>query len=97
MNKGRQENPLYHAFVEAGRQAGYETTADYNGLKQEGFAAFEHTIHKGRRWSAASAYLKPAIKRGGVQVIRGFARRVVMEGKTAIGVEISRGRPRRKS
>ena len=45
VNKGRQENPLFHAFIEAGRQAGYETTQDYNGLKQEGFAPFEHTIH----------------------------------------------------
>lgn len=91
VNKGRQENPLYHAFVEAGRQAGFETTSDYNGLKQEGFAAFEHTIHNGERWSAAKAYLKPAVKRGNVQVIRGFANRVVMEGKQAVGVEIGRG------
>ncbi len=91
VNKGRQENPLFHAFVEAGRQAGFETTPDYNGLKQEGFAAFEHTIHEGRRWSAANAYLKPALKRGGVQVIRGFANRVLMEGKRAVGVEIGRG------
>jgi len=91
VNKGRQDNPLYHAFIEAGRQAGYETTADYNGLKQEGFAAFEQTIHQGRRWSSANAYLKPAIKNGGVQMIRGFVNRVVMEGRKAIGVEIGRG------
>ena len=91
VKQGAQNNPLYHAFIEAGRQAGFEVTEDYNGLKQEGFAAFEHTIHQGRRWSAANAYLKPALKRGNLQLVRGFARRVVMDGKRATGVEISRG------
>lgn len=91
VNKGRQKNPLYHAFVEAGRQAGFEVTSDYNGLKQEGFAAFEHTIHQGRRWSAANAYLKPALKRRNLQLLRGQARRVVIENGRATGVEIQSG------
>jgi len=91
VTRGPRENPLFHAFVEAGSQAGFETTIDYNGSKQEGFGAFEQTVYKGRRWSTANAYLRPAIKRGGVQLIRGFARKVVMEGKRATGVEISRG------
>ncbi len=66
VTRGPRQNPLYQAFVEAGREAGFETTADYNGSKQEGFGPMEQTIHKGRRWSAANAYLKPAIKpRGG--------------------------------
>ncbi|MGB7335520.1 MAG: choline dehydrogenase [Salaquimonas sp.] len=91
VTRGRRENPLYEAFVQAGAQAGFETTEDYNGLKQEGFGAFEQTVYKGRRWSAASAYLKPAVKRGGVQIIKGLARKVVIEGKKAVGVEISRG------
>lgn len=91
VQRGPRKNPLYHAFVEAGRQAGFQTTDDYNGLKQEGFGAMEQTIHNGRRWSTASAYLKPAIKRGGVTLVRGFANRVVLDGKKATGVEISRG------
>ncbi len=88
VKKGAQRNPLYHAFVEAGRQAGFETTADYNGAKQEGFATMEHTIHQGRRWSVANAYLRPALKRRNVSLIKGFARRVVVENQRATGVEI---------
>ena len=63
VQRGPRTNPLYHAFVEAGRQAGFELTDDYNGSKQEGFGAMEQTIHHGRRWSAANAYLRPALKR----------------------------------
>jgi choline dehydrogenase len=88
VTRGSRENPLFDAFIEAGRQAGYPVTQDYNGRQQEGFGPFEATIHKGRRWSAANAYLKPALKGGNVQVVRGFARRVVMEGRRAVGVEI---------
>ncbi len=88
VNRGSRENPLFDAFIEAGRQAGYPVTQDYNGQQQEGFGPFEATIHKGRRWSAANAYLKPAMAGGNVQVVRGFARRVVMEGKRAVGVEV---------
>ena len=61
VTRGRRANPLYHAFVEAGRQAGYELTGDYNGEKQEGFGPMEQPVWKGRRWSAATAYLKPAL------------------------------------
>ena len=65
-------------------------TEDYNGQHQEGFGAMEATIHKGVRWSAANAYLKPAIKTGLVEVVRGFARRVVIENGRAVGVEVER-------
>jgi choline dehydrogenase len=88
VGRGTRENPLFDAFIEAGRQAGYPVTQDYNGQQQEGFGPFESTIHKGRRWSAANAYLKPAMAGGNVQIARGFARRVVMEGKRAVGVEV---------
>ena len=56
-------NPLYRAFVEAGRQAGYPVTEDMNGYQQEGFGAMDMTVHKGRRWSTAMAYLRPALAR----------------------------------
>jgi choline dehydrogenase len=88
VRKGKRLNPLYQAFTDAGRQAGFETTEDYNGSKQEGFSAMEQTIHHGRRWSTANAYLKPALKRRNVRLIKGFARRVVIENQRATGVEI---------
>ncbi|TPN83135.1 choline dehydrogenase [Mesorhizobium sp. CU2] len=88
VQRGARKNPLYGAFVEAGRQAGFELTEDYNGSKQEGFGAMEQTILRGRRWSTANAYLKPALKRGNVRLLNGFARRVVIENQRAVGVEI---------
>lgn len=88
VQRGPRRNPLYGAFVEAGRQAGFELTDDYNGSKQEGFGPMEQTIRGGRRWSAASAYLKPALKRKNVSVVKGFARRVIIENQRAVGVEI---------
>ncbi|KQU66900.1 choline dehydrogenase [Aminobacter sp. DSM 101952] len=88
VQRGPRKNPLYQAFVEAGHQAGFELTDDYNGSKQEGFGAMEQTIHGGRRWSVANAYLRPALKRGNVRVVNGFARRVVIENQRAVGVEI---------
>lgn len=91
ITRGERTNPLHKAFIEAGKQAGFETTQDYNGLKQEGFGAMEQTIWKGQRWSAANAYLKPALKRKNLQMVRGLARKVIMDGKTAIGVELENG------
>ncbi len=87
VKRGPRRNPLYAAFVEAGRQAGFETTDDYNGSKQEGFGAMEQTIHHGRRWSTANAYLRPALKRPNVSLVNGFVRRVVIENQRATGVE----------
>ena len=91
VTRGPRLNPLFDAFIEAGRQAGYPVTRDYNGTQQEGFGPFEATIWQGRRWSAASAYLKPALKGGNVQMCYGFARRVVIEDGRAVGVEVARG------
>ncbi|MDX8459253.1 choline dehydrogenase [Mesorhizobium humile] len=88
VQRGSRKNPLYGAFVEAGRQAGFELTDDYNGSKQEGFGPMEQTILGGRRWSAANAYLRPALKRKNVSLLKGFARRVVIENQRAVGVEI---------
>ncbi len=92
VQRGSSHNPLFAAFIEAGRQAGFETTADYNGSKQEGFGPMEQTIHGGRRWSAANAYLRPALKRKNVSLVSGFARRVIIENQCAVGVEIERRR-----
>ena len=88
ITRGPRRNPLFNAFIEAGRAAGYPVTQDYNGEQQEGFGPMEATIYRGRRWSAANAYLKPALKTGNVQVVRGLARKVVIENGRATGVEI---------
>ncbi len=88
VQRGSRRNPLYNAFIDAGAQAGFELTDDYNGAKQEGFGAMEQTIHGGRRWSAANAYLRPALKHKKISIVKGFARRVVIENHRATGVEI---------
>ncbi len=91
ISRGPRNNPLHAAFVEAGRQAGYPVTEDYNGHQQEGFGPMDMTVYKGRRWSAANAYLKPALKRESCDLVKGLARKVVIENGRAVGVEISRG------
>ena len=91
VSRGRMENPLTRAFIEAGVQAGYPATNDYNGQQQEGFGPFEMTVWQGRRWSAANAYLRPALKRQNCDLVRGFVTRVVIEEGRATGVELRRG------
>ena len=88
VSRGPRQNPLYQAFVDAGAQAGFELTDDYNGEKQEGFGPMEQTVWRGRRWSTANAYLRDALKRDNCTLVRCFARKVVFNGKRAIGVEI---------
>ena len=91
VTRGPRENPLVHAYVEAGKQAGYPVTGDYNGEKQEGFGPMEATVWQGRRWSAADAYLRPALKRENCTLVRGFVEKVeVIEGR-ATGVRLSGG------
>ncbi|MEP4197572.1 MAG: choline dehydrogenase [Aliishimia sp.] len=91
VSRGKRANPLYHAFVEAGRQAGYPVTHDYNGEQQEGFGPFEQTVHKGRRWSTANAYLRPALKRKNCEIVRGLVERVIIEEGRATGIELADG------
>ena len=90
VTRGKRDNPLFKTFVEAGKQAGFELTDDYNGEKQEGFGPMEQTVWQGRRWSVANAYLKPALKRTNLQLITCFARKIVIENGRATGVEIER-------
>ena len=91
VTRGPRSNPLVDAFVEAGRQAGYGVTGDYNGYRQEGFGPMDRTVWNGRRWSAANAYLRPAIRTGRCRIVNGLARRVVIADGRATGVEVSRG------
>lgn len=91
VTRGPRTNPLFKAFIESGRAAGYPVTMDYNGRAQEGFGPMEATIWQGTRWSAANAYLRPAQKTGRVTIVRALARRVVIENGRATGVEVRRG------
>ncbi|NOX40089.1 MAG: choline dehydrogenase [Alphaproteobacteria bacterium] len=91
ITRGPRKNPLFQAFVDAGGQAGYELTDDYNGEKQEGFGPMEQTVWRGRRWSAANAYLRPALERSNVELIRGLARKIEIIDGRATGVEVMRG------
>ncbi|MGY6697521.1 MAG: choline dehydrogenase [Roseinatronobacter sp.] len=93
VTRGTRENPLFDAFIKAGEEAGYPVTEDYNGHQQEGFGAMEATIWKGGRWSAAQAYLRPALATGRVQLVRGEAARVAFDaGNRATGVVLTDGR-----
>ena len=92
VSRGKRDNPLFHAFVDAGREAGYEITDDYNGEKQEGFGPFEATVWKGRRWSASNAYLRQALKRDNCTLMRGLVERVVIEDGRAVGVALKSGK-----
>ncbi|MDT2073085.1 MAG: GMC family oxidoreductase N-terminal domain-containing protein, partial [Planktomarina sp.] len=86
ITRGKRDIPLHQAFVEAGSQAGFEVTKDYNGEQQEGFSPMEQTVWKGQRWSAANAYLKPALKRPNLNIKKCLARRIVIENGRAVGV-----------
>ena len=90
--RGPKRNPLYDAFIEAGRQAGYPVSPDLNGEQQEGFGRFDMTVRNGVRWSAANAYLRPAMKRPNLRVVtHALATRVAFDGRRAVGVHYQRG------
>ena len=94
VHTGGCANPLYKAFIEAGQQAGYPYTADMNGHQQEGFGPMDMTTYKGRRWSTAMGYLRPALQRGNVMLQPNtLATRLLFEGQDknqprAVGVEV---------
>jgi len=88
VERGPATNPLFAAFFEAVQQAGHPLTADVNGQCQEGFARFDRNVHRGRRLSAARAYLHPVRERPNLDVTcRALVTRVLFEGKRAVGVE----------
>jgi len=90
LERGPATNPLFRAFFEAVQQAGYPLTEDVNGYKQEGFARFDRNIHRGRRLSAARAYLHPVLDRPNLTVkTHAFVNRILFEGQRAVGVEVA--------
>jgi choline dehydrogenase len=89
LERGPADGPLFDAFFAAVQQAGHPLTEDVNGYRQEGFAKFDRNISHGRRWSAARAYLHPAMKRPNLEVrTRTFVERIVFDGTRAIGVQV---------
>jgi choline dehydrogenase len=92
LERGPAATPLFDAFFEAVQQAGYPLTSDVNGAHQEGFAKFDRNIHRGRRLSAARAYLHPVTSRPNLAVrCRVHVARVLFDGRRAIGVETVKG------
>ncbi len=92
LERGPASSPLFRAFFAAVQQAGYPLSDDVNGYRQEGFAPFDRNIHRGRRLSAARAYLHPVMRRPNLDVeTRAFVTRVLFDGRRAVGVEFSRG------
>ena len=91
-NGNNMKNPLYRAFIDAGEQAGYPVTQDYNGHQQEGFGPMHMTVKNGRRSSTANAYLRPVMNRPNLTVMTGaLVHRVLLNGKQAVGVRYERG------
>ena len=88
----RYEDPLIGAFAQAGQSAGHPWTEDYNGETQLGFSRLQMTIDAGRRCSSATAYLRPALQRPNLRVeVHALARRIVLEGHRAAGIEYQQG------
>ncbi len=91
LERGPATNPLFQAWLAAGVQAGFRRTDDVNGYRQEGFAAFDKNVRRGRRLSAARAYLHPVMERPNLTVLtRARANKIIFEGKRAVGVEYRR-------
>jgi choline dehydrogenase len=98
LERGPADSPLFLAFFEAVQQAGYQLTKDVNGYRQEGFAAFDRNLHRGRRLSAARAYLHPVLRRPNLTLrCRAMVTRVVLEGGRATGVEYTSGGRRHRA
>ena len=88
VSRGKADNPLHRAFLEAGQQAGYPYTDDMNGYQQEGVGPMDMTVHKGLRWSAARAYLYPTLKRSNLETkVKVLVTKILFDRNRAIGVE----------
>jgi choline dehydrogenase len=87
LERGAATNPLFGAFLEAVQEAGYPLTSDVNGYRQEGFAKFDRNVYRGRRYSAARAYLHPVMKRKNLTVhTMALTTKILFERSRAVGV-----------
>lgn len=81
-------SPIFQVLIDAGKQAGYKVTPDFNGAQQEGFGFFQLTIKNGRRWNTSTAYLQPALARQNLKVeVEALITRVIVEDGRAVGIE----------
>ena len=88
IDKARDVHPLCETWLTAAGEAGFSRTADYNGKEQEGVAIYQITTRGGFRESAATAFLRPAVRRPNLKVVTdAFATRIAFEGRRAVGVE----------
>ena len=88
VSRGSSSHPLHQAFLAAGVEAGYPFTEDINGYQQEGVGRLDCTVHNGKRWSTASAYLKPVLQRENLNIeTKAMVNRVLFKNKKAVGVE----------
>jgi choline dehydrogenase len=98
VSNGRSGNPLFKAFIESGKEAGYPETRDFNGYGQEGFGPYQLTIKDGRRWSAASAYLTPILSRSNLTIeSNAHVTRILFEDKRAVGVEFAQSKEKKQA
>jgi choline dehydrogenase len=95
---GALTNPLHAAWLAAGTEAGYPQSVDVNGFQQEGFGRMDMTVGKGRRCSAANAYLRPAMKRPNLKVLtHALATRILFDGRRASALEYEHGGQTRRA
>lgn len=94
VSESPMSSPIYRAFVQAGEQAGFKLTDDFNGAQQEGFGRYQRTIHKGERWSASYGYLRPieGVRPNLTVISTGLVTRVLIENGRATGVEVVEGK-----
>jgi len=98
LERGPATNPLFGAFLDAAQEAGYPLTDDVNGYRQEGFARFDRNLHRGRRLSAARAYLHPVMDRPNLRVeTLAHVTGLRTEGTRVTGVDYLRGGKLRRS
>lgn len=92
LERGPATNPLFEAFFDAAEQAGFPRTDDVNGFRQEGFAPFDRNVHRGRRWSASKAYLRPVRQRSNLTVrTRALVTGLTFDGLRATGARYRHG------
>ena len=96
VTESHHDNPLFDAFIEAGREAGYPANPDFNGSEQEGVGRYQFTIRNARRWSTAAAYLRPALSRPNLTVeTEALTLRIATSNRRAEGVVYRQGRQER--
>ena len=89
INQSKNRNPLFKAFLNSAKEAGYKINKDMNGKDQEGFGMYDVTINKGERASVSKYYLNPVKSRKNLKIFsNSFVEKIIFDGKKAIGIEV---------